>query len=372
MNKIEHDFKSKYLKYKHKYLDLKNQLGGVIPVLKCHPNYTYTRETHRCCLNRTKYCEQGVPIIYIDEEELKGSLDLHKYEPLDFSKLCLDKNDCHSMAIIMYYDKPPKYEPPPVIEAPVIEVKSAIYYTHFIIKNKKFNRLPASESVKPSKFIVKYYNDKDKDKIIIVYGTEISTQIDIINKMKTCKNMVVNHIIYNDVTDKIHCIIMENPNKTIRILIDIIKKLNNAVKQFQYFVEIIYAIIIPIKCLYDENLYYVKIEEENIFFRYIDNPIHITIILGNLSYVEYEDVPYKTTQHNTRLRTIILGFRKLILHLFFPSLELSNVDLFESYIKSNKSYSSNVKTKIQNLVYPAKEYTTLEEIISNLNTLKLG
>ena len=124
--------------------------------------------------------------------------------------------------------------------------------------------------------------------------------------------------------------------------------------------------------MYDENLYYVKIEEENIFFRYIDNPIHITIILGNLSYVEYEDVPYKTTQHNTRLHTIILGFRKLILHLFFPSLELPNVVLNKSYINLNKSYSKDVNNFIVNLVYPAKEYTTLEEIISNLNTLKLG
>ena len=152
--------------------------------------------------------------------------------------------------------------------------------------------------------VILYETDADnKNKIAVKYG-RIEEDIDIIEYIKrkdACSELVVNHVIL----DK-KCIIMENAYGTINELIPQIK-LNKRI-----LIDILYAIIIAIDCLWDIHLAYIDIKMINILYRYTDKGIQI--ILGDLggimnmttartftfpTYPPYEWVTYKEIREDT-------------------------------------------------------------------------
>ena len=80
---------------------------------------------------------------------------------------------------------------------------------------------------------------------------------------------------------------MENAVGTIK---DLIPAIQNNIK---IFIDILYAIVIAIKCLYDIGLYYVDIKMENILYRNTDHGIQI--ILADIGgAVKLNDIPGPT------------------------------------------------------------------------------
>ena len=93
-------------------------------------------------------------------------------------------------------------------------------------------------------------------------------------KQNKCSKLLIKYKVYHSETDKIDCIIMKNAVGNITNLISEIQQNKNIL------INILYAIVIAIKCLYDIGLYYVDIKMENILYRNTSEGIQI--ILGDL------------------------------------------------------------------------------------------
>ena len=139
--------------------------------------------------------------------------------------------------------------------------------------------------------VLRYINTITGKYIAVKYGA-ITDDIEAINYMKKnsnkCSELLVKYIIYNrpiaiiykrennnytifEDTKLNQCIIMENAAGTIEALIPKIK--NNA----HVLLEILYAIVIAIKCLFDIGLYYTDIKLENILYQYTPNGYKIIL-----------------------------------------------------------------------------------------------
>ena len=234
-------YKEKYLKYKYKYVMLKG----------------------------------GYPISYV--KYLKGKKNNSIQIPEDIKKTL------HIMPFMKG-----KY----IGIGIVIEKKSnheVEYYTTFTCNNKskiirfKYIREITSGS---SGTIKQYINSEENNYIVVKYGKKrtdvdntngLEKDLETIKIMKThhdvCKALIVEYIVYD--IGQIPCIIMENANGTIKDLQSVAKV------NFNIFVNILYAVVKAIKCLFDIGLYYTDIKMGNILYRYT-NTNDIQIILTDL------------------------------------------------------------------------------------------
>jgi serine/threonine protein kinase len=136
-----------------------------------------------------------------------------------------------------------------------------------------------------------------------IYECKKYTDLNYFNKLeKNKQGQIINYT----------CIIMENAEGTIDNLIPIIKQNKDIL------VQILYAIVIAIKCLFDIGLYYIDIKPQNILYQHTKNGYKI--ILGDLGgAVLINDIPGPTyppyeycVRHSTDLHEIITIYSILI------------------------------------------------------------
>ena len=185
------------------------------------------------------------------------------------------------------------------------------YYESFIINSSEYKLVEKPLGKGAYGIVLQYahYNEANEPKYIAVKYGNIKDELKVIEYMKlhgnVCSELLVKYIIHTD-AEKIKmnsfsgiqidnidgkryyeslggnfnpnefytCIIMENATGTIDQLKPIIK--NN----IRILVDILYAIVIAIQCLYDIGLYYIDIKEVNILYYYTEKGIQI--ILGDL------------------------------------------------------------------------------------------
>ena len=330
MNNTEIYYKYKYLKYKKKYLKLRNITGGdkiinkyiKMPIIANTP-YKFEKK------------------FYIGQ---KKRLFPSYYERIkNFFKL---QNNTH-----------PKW--------------SGSYYEQFFVPSKnsifKYIKIIGHGSYG----VVMQYKDDTDNYIAVKYGKkdDIKKEKDIILKMindkNQCSNLVVQYILNPD------CIIMENANGTIKDLRVIIEKNKNT----NIIIDVIYAITIAIKCLYDNNLYYTDIKMANILYRNTNEGIQI--ILGDLGSITDNKnnknnytYTYRPSVSTYDITSIILwGIGILILDL----LQINHYTIHEKYIYDNnitfrdKHVNDEVSVIIDTIkfLYPTDKY--IQPIIDIIN-----
>ena len=353
-------YKEKYLKYKYKYLALKNQIGGGILfdlkektcVFDKNHEYKdyrhYNSIKHQCCIDdEYKICKQMA--YTIDHKIIPKDSNLKIYN-FDLEQVEYKGNDKSLVYLPILLDSIIKTRPcnfytdniKSLDETHVIhdlitdcpqDKKPIQYYKSFTktnLSNKKIEIFDKPEVIGSGSFgvVVKYIGSQ-KNYIAVKYGTEenINKEIEIIKKIANagnlCSDLIVKYIVNED------CIIMENAIGTIKDLKpEIIKNIN-------IIVDILYAILIAIKCLYDSQLYYTDIKMSNILFRNTKDGIQI--ILGDLgsisdanstSYATYFPYEYIYGVKSTKDSIISWGIGILILDLLnidHSSIEYKNL-----------------------------------------------
>ena len=300
MNKKENNFKYKYLKYKNKYLELKNKGGGIEDEIcriyeknlehkqhprphyeknlehKQHPHYK--KETGQCCTSANPH---------VDCIDIHPKINQINIRPGDKSKT--------NTIIYNGYDVDNYHE-------------NYIQFGSFIISDtsngtsKKFFR--KGNISEGSYGLVSQYinNDTVPPQYIAVKYGDIRQDLKVIKYMENhsnkCSELLIKYTVYKaeefnkdeefkqyfnhvklkkyfeDDGKNLDCIIMENAVGTIADLIPVITR------NKEILIDILYAVVIAIKCLYDIGLYYVDIKMENILYRITDAGIQI--ILGDL------------------------------------------------------------------------------------------
>ena len=284
MSEIEQDFKSKYLKYKYKYLNLKNQLGGLHfnkNMSRCisddndngkyDDNKYYNLSKNQCCKNKNKGkytdCIQVLHTINRTQIPQESSISINQYK--------FNKDGIYRGNDISYTFKKGQ------THNEIILKEDIPIYTYFQYSNKqssiKFTYNNKIIGIGAYGLVLQYKSDDDQYHIAVKYGKiqkdiEVLQELESSNDIKICNNLVVNSKIYQDST--LSCMIMENAVGTIAELIPVIKKNKDIL------IDILYAVVIAIKCLFDYGLYYTDIKMGNILYRNTDNGIQI--ILGDI------------------------------------------------------------------------------------------
>ena len=291
MSEIEQDFKSKYLKYKHKYLDLKNQLGGLHfnkNMSRCisddndngkyDDNKYYNLSKNQCCKNKNKGkytdCIQVLHTINRTQIPQESSISINQYK--------FNKDGIYQGNDISYTFKKGQIHKKITLKE---DIPIYTYFNYYINTYKyginqasiKFTYKDKIIGTGAYGLVLQYKSDDDLYYIAVKYGRikkdiEVLQELESSNDIKICNNLVVNSKIYQDST--LSCMIMENAVGTIAELIPVIKKNKNIL------IDILYAVVIAIKCLFDYGLYYTDIKMGNILYRNTDNGIQI--ILGDI------------------------------------------------------------------------------------------
>ena len=387
-------YKEKYLKYKHKYVMLKNQSGGKLKfnsdLTKCEddrtfPEYNpknysfYDAKKNKCCDSK-KYntCNQLVHTIDHIKIPLYSQYDKTKYEFDTRQKYTGLQEDIYTSPVgkkIEFYkefttkdgDKEIVYT---YVEKPLGSGSFGVVFKYI-----------TKEDTKIKCIAVKYGNIEDDKKTI-----------SIIEKYnKSCSELLVKYIVH----DKY--IIMENAVGTIRDLRAVISI------NINILIDILYAILIAIQCLYYIDLFYTDIKIENIFYRNTDDSIQI--ILGDLgsategytikpeSTISASYYPYETSFGILdKLAIIKWGIGILILRLInINEINLYIIDLIRDNLMKNvpnklndvsnnvfhivmniinlliKNGYSNIVSLIRNTLCPSNERWTFDQIISEIN-----
>jgi hypothetical protein len=414
--------KDNNLKYKHKYVMLKNQSGGIVSFdknfTKCEDddnepkhdtNYSYYNpDENQCC----KSYRDG---IYIDCKQIIHTVDRTRIP----SVRSLEKN---------VYDFPTMSgDGSPIIYTGLnfTNENDINFYMSFIRRhdNLEFKLLPdATIYSNIDTVILKYENNTDgrKTYIAVKYARGYKNLnkdlkiIDIITKNKNkCSELLVKYIVHIDINNY-KCIIMEYAIGTI---VELIPKIT---PQNKILIDILYAVAIAIKCLYDIGLYYTGIRAKNILLRDNHNG-GIQIILSQLDRITDKDTPvtneygsinniYGSTpyevnsSHNPNIddsdkfkkHVILWNFGILICELLKISTSTFNYNSFYDQTKydwwsrdnANLSYEEYFKDELDNIINKCKKkydnicpliekllcvYTdrwNLEQIINFLNKLR--
>ena len=338
-------YKLKYFKYKIKYLHLKNQLGGV----------HFNNQLNRCIVDKyDKEKYENYPI----------------YDPIK-NRCCNNEQytDCknilhtidHARMLPEYgiptphynFSKDSEYKGTDIITRTITNKKKSYdikVYKSFIKGQLKFNY---NNDIGSGAYgLVLQYWDVVNDKYIAVkynykaeYIAKDKKVIEHINKnVKECSELVIDSIIYED--DNLSCIIMENAVGTI-------DKLKPAIQNNKsILIDILYAIVIAIKCLYDKGLYYIDIKMKNILYRNTDNGIQI--ILGDIGGVVTEDEESFSTYFPYEYKLIKyekLEEKKSIISWGIGILILSLLNISHKKI-NNRNINNNVKNAIINSINP--------------------
>ena len=336
--------KNKYLKYKNKYLKYKNQNGGIQldnDLTKCLdvPNYSfYDPSGNRCCQDKElQNCYKFPHNIDYEHKEKTNNRATVKDSEIGNSTLTIGI-DLH------IYDN----------------TKIKIYRAFKTIDNKIYSFVKV---IGKGAFglVAQYYNDDVKEYFAVKYG-DIAADLKVIEYMKergnACSGFLVKYQIHKALHEgkEYNCIIMEHASGT---LADLIPKINQ-----KLLIDIVYAIMIAIKCLYDIKLFYIDIKPQNILYYYTDKGINI--ILGDLggiidangsivTSIKPPDIMSTKTQYvKTRLITWGLG-RLILLLLGIPSRYLNlSLSYKNPYvvrqIANNTNYLNEEIAKINSLV----------------------
>ena len=314
------DYKLKYLKYKNKYLNLKGGVHFNNDLNRCindeydkgeYKDYPiYDAILNRCC-NNDQYTNCKKLVHTIDHPENGVQKTQYNFDN--------DETTNYKGFEIGLYNNIHVYK----------------YFTK-INNNRTIDLQFNLKTVlgKGANGVVLQYECVSPDKTYVIavkYGkieNEISVINHIIEKNKLCSELVIKHIVYTSTTG-IPCIIMENAVGTIK---DLIPAIQNNIK---ILIDILYAIVIAIKCLHDIGLYYVDIKMENILYRNTDHGIQI--ILADIGgAVKLNDIPGPT----------------------YPPYEYDVDETYKYHNAVNKQYSYDPYKiiTINNIPYPNREF----------------
>jgi len=337
MNNTEIYYKEKYLKYKYKYLELKSIIGGTIPMPPLDPiKQLFKRRLYKKHYSFDKDAKYNL----LSPIPIKGTTNTQYYS---------------------------------VIERINGSITTKFEKVHTLGKG----RFGA---------VIQYKNPKN-EYIAVKYGT-IDQDIHVIDHIKQnkCSEYLVKYIVRTEPPSP--CIIMENANGTIKELIPFIQQ------NITILIDILYEIIIAIKCLQDIGLYYIDIKMENILY-HITSDGKIKIILTDLGSIstsddakitvtfdppEYDKNKNYNNNNDEKKYMIPWGIAILILELLNIK-EISNIIYKQLYNQRNKDgktyflYSSdyiNIKlTAIYNLLFSSFPESPTKNFIAKLikNTL---
>ena len=412
MNNKEHNLKYKYLKYKNKYLDLKNQIGGIHfnkELTECIPDeydngkydgYTiYDPRENQCCKkndDKSTECKKLVHTINHTQIPSESGIPTVQYK---FSKDGKYKGIVKLNLDIFKENK--------TVKGVILKKDISIYEYFFKYNSDNLLDIKFTYNNKiigaGSYGLVLQYTSENNDHIAVKYGS-IEQDIAVLNdiKGKICSDLVVDSIVYKD--DTLSCIIMENAVGTIDNLIPAIEKNKDIL------IDILYAVVIAIKCLFEYGLYYTDIKMHNILYRNTENGIQI--ILGDIggaakiddstvrTYPPYEfinskDNPYKGDNMLKKKSIISWGIGVLILSLLKISYKqidnkndviLQKINMYgrttkeNTYIKEEvdkiiillkqKGYG-NIVNIIEKTLCNSDDRDDLTEIIKKINFLRL-
>ena len=281
-------------------------------------NTFYNAKENKCCktynIGRYEDCTQIVHTIDRKKMGLKISPEIDSY--------IFDTNDNYTGTTLVDYsslnsefteifDPNQKFDPTKKYNLKV--------YNYFNYGDAIFNYVKIISKGRYA-IVLQYYDKKNTKYIAVKYGYIFEyldadiVAIKAIRKINSCSELVVKHII-----NVSHCIIMENAIGTLKDLISKISgdtvhpvsKINGDTEHpvskinEDVLIDILYAVAIAIKCLFDNNLYYLDIKMENILYR--DTTDGIQIILGDLGGISSTKnhiqsvtyIPYEFLSHPT-------------------------------------------------------------------------
>ena len=375
--------KNKYLKYKNKYLKYKNQNGGIQvnnDLTKCldNPNYPHYLPIDNACCSDNKRCYKYAHDIYY--KHAQQSNERFTIPSDTIGRYLINAGielHIHADTKIKIYK--------------AFNLNKYIYSFAKVLGKGAFG------------LVVQYYNNELKNYIAVKYG-DIAAELKVIEQLKThadaCSELLIKYIIHESIHDNViyRCIIMENASGTLADLIPATKQNKKLV------IDIVYAIMIAIKCLYNINLFYTDIKLQNILYYYTNKGIQI--ILGDLgSIIDGNGNPVasipppdikSTPKEYVKTRLITWGIGILILlFIGIPNRYLNNSLSYKNQyvieqikIKNNTKYLDEEITKIKFLVssiFPAilplidltlsathkVESTQLIKIIEEINKLRI-
>ena len=376
-------YKEKYLKYKHKYLQLKNISGGKLrfnsDLTRCeddgnNPTFIdgayYNAAKNKCCktYKDDKYDECDQIVHTIDHAKIPSE------SGLKIDKYIFNTDD-------NYIGNTPIFNT--IIKADI--------YEQFIYKTDKFFNKTITLGSGSYGEVIQYYDSINEKYIAVKYG-DIEDEKAIIQRIKNagnlCSELVVKYIMKED------CIIMENAIGTIDKLKPLIEK------NTDILIDILYAVVIAIQCLHDIGIYYYDIKMQNILYR--DTEDGIQIILGDLggavevlgsARATYHPYESKYDSQIQKKRSIIswgIGILTLsLLNIDHESIYIWNIkdwskkpELLDNdkYIKdevakiitelTNKGYSNIIKL-IEKTLCNNKDRWNLSQIVEFLNKLRI-
>ena len=308
-------YKNKYLKYKTKYLELKNQIGtgyesqykidlttDTCDLSDNQKKYRiYDKNKDQCCTNTDpKNCIQMVQTIkpksYNSKLQYKfnktGSYDGNGVFTLQYKSKDGSTNSVNIYELIKFINGTENIEFKLIIEKDELTILSQGEYG----------------------IVIPYKTDDDKY-IAVKYGFQansLSDDLNVIKKLteqhcidcKYCSELVVKYVVQNTKTFTVYtppetintCIIMEQAIGTINGLISMIADKKNIL------IDILYAIIIAIKCLYNIRLYYTDIKLANILYRNTEDGIQIFLAdLGSARRLQDRDIlSYSPPERNIK------------------------------------------------------------------------
>ena len=352
MNNKEHNFKYKYLKYKNKYLDLKNQIGGIHfnkELTQCiaddydngkYDGYNYYDPLeNKCCKNKIeeKYTDCHNLVHTIDRTQIYPESKIFRVE-FPFSKN--ERYEGTTVIDVVYKDTTILEK---VVEGTALtklgkdtnQIKIYKYFNKYDSNDVILEKFELLTIISSGSFgtVFRYKTEKTKKFIAVKYGM-ITQDIKVLKEMqekKVCSELVIDSIPY---LNKIRCIIMQHAVGSIAELIPAIKLNKNIL------VDILYAIVIAIKCLSDNGLYYTDIKMGNILYRNTPQK-GIQIILGDIggagdisvnpvgSYKPYEDlisIKQKTFTSDINIRQCIISWCIGILTLSLLGIDHTQID----------------------------------------------